>query len=570
MMTVHVLHAGDGYTYLTRQVASGDVARRRGEALTDYYTAEGNPPGRWVGTGRAAMDVHGLVSEAQMKALFGEGLHPDAQARMQAALARGMSVEQAEASVRLGRRFPVIDHTGEVWRERLDAAYEAFHREHGRRPERGPERDLIRWTVATELFRETQQREPTDDAELKAFIARVARPPRQPVAGVDLVFTPVKSVSVLWALGDEHIRAQVEAAHEAAWQRAFAFVEREAALTRTGKAGIAQVDTNGSGGGGVRSSGLALWGSEPAHARRGVREGARPGRGVAGVGHAGVARDGGRRPARPTTPRWRTSCAPGSGCGSSNGRRAGGSGRCARSTASQPELLRVFSSRRAQVESGYEQALARYRAAHGHDAPRAVQYRLAQEATLAGRPAKDQPRSWADARREWLAQAGEVLSRGPFGLGGDVERVVRRVVGHGTPDAVVDESAREALARAAVESVAESRSTWTRWHIRAEVHRLSRGLNLDPAARDGLVDEVTARALSRECVLLEAPEANPAPEALCRRDGASVYTVHGMGRYTSERLILAVEDRLLAAARERTTMATADPVLDAAAAAVGA
>ena len=82
------------------------------------------------------------------------------------------------------------------------------------------------------------------------------------------------------------------------------------------------------------------------------------------------------------------------------------------------------------------------------------------------------------------------------------------------------------------------------------------------------MDEVTERALSRECLLLEAPEANPAPDALCRRDGASVYTVHGMGRYTSERLILAVEDRLLAAARERTTMATADPVLDAAAAAL--
>ena len=148
MMTVHVLHAGDGYTYLTRQVASGDVTRRRGEALTDYYMVDGNPPGRWVGTGRAAMDVHGPVSEVQMKALFGEGVHPDARARMQAALARGLSVEQAEASVRLGRRFPMMDPTGEVWRERLDAAYEAFGREHGRRPERGPERDLIRWTVA--------------------------------------------------------------------------------------------------------------------------------------------------------------------------------------------------------------------------------------------------------------------------------------------------------------------------------------------------------------------------------------------------------------------------------------
>ena len=161
-----------------------------------------------------------------------------------------------------------------------------------------------------------------------------------------------------------------------------------------------------------------------------------------------------------------------------------------------------------------------------------------------------------------------MLSRGPFGLGGDVERVVRRVVGHGTPHTVVDELARDELARAAVEAVAESRSTWTRWHIRAEVHRLSRGLNLAPQARDGVVDEVTERALSRECVLLEAPEANWAPEGLCRRDGASMYTVHGMGRYTSERLILAVEDRLLAAARERTTVASADRSWTAAAAAV--
>ena len=40
MMPVHVLHAGDGYTYLTRQVASGDHQSLRGEALSDYYTAE--------------------------------------------------------------------------------------------------------------------------------------------------------------------------------------------------------------------------------------------------------------------------------------------------------------------------------------------------------------------------------------------------------------------------------------------------------------------------------------------------------------------------------------------------
>jgi len=49
---------------------------------------------------------------------------------------------------------------------------------------------------------------------------------------------------------------------------------------------------------------------------------------------------------------------------------------------------------------------------------------------------------------------------------------------------------------------------------------------------------------------------------LQRADGESVYSVHGTSRYTCERLILAVEDRLLAAARTRTSTATAGPVLD--------
>jgi len=51
MMTVHVLHAGEGYTYLTRQVAIGDHQRLRGEALADYYTADGSAPGCWVAVG---------------------------------------------------------------------------------------------------------------------------------------------------------------------------------------------------------------------------------------------------------------------------------------------------------------------------------------------------------------------------------------------------------------------------------------------------------------------------------------------------------------------------------------
>jgi len=62
MMTVHVLHAGDGYTYLTRQVASGDHQPLRGQALSEYYLAGGNPPGRWVGT----RPPHAAVSDPEL------------------------------------------------------------------------------------------------------------------------------------------------------------------------------------------------------------------------------------------------------------------------------------------------------------------------------------------------------------------------------------------------------------------------------------------------------------------------------------------------------------------------
>src|ERR1019366_8434520 len=185
------------------------------------------------------------VSEAQMKALFGEGLHPDAGAHIHEALGRGVDRETALAGVRLGRRFPTIDQSHEVWRERLNAAYAEFETAHGHRPERGPERDLVRWNVAQQLFLQAHQRDPRDDSELKAFFTQVARPPRQPVAGVDLVFTPVKSASVLWALGDDRVRDQVEQAHEAAWRRALSYIETHGARTRTGAAGVAQIDTHG-------------------------------------------------------------------------------------------------------------------------------------------------------------------------------------------------------------------------------------------------------------------------------------------------------------------------------------
>ena len=55
MMTVHKLTAGDGYQYLIRQVAALDDTHRGKGALGDYYSSKGETPGRWGGSGLAAL-----------------------------------------------------------------------------------------------------------------------------------------------------------------------------------------------------------------------------------------------------------------------------------------------------------------------------------------------------------------------------------------------------------------------------------------------------------------------------------------------------------------------------------
>jgi hypothetical protein len=190
-------------------------------------------------------------------------------------------------------------------------------------------------------------------------------------------------------------------------------------------------------------------------------------------------------------------------------------------------LLKAFSSRRAEIEGGYQAALEEYRATHGHDAPRHVQYKLAQEATLANRPTKNHPRSWAHARQTWFSQAREVLCTNPFGGQPEVEAMVRGVLGRGMQPSEADVVDVADLARRVIENVAESRSTWTRWHVQAEVQRLTRAEVIAPDQRDDLVAAITAKALLGESLQISAPDLNPTPDALQRRDGESVYTVHG-------------------------------------------
>ena len=85
-MSLHKLTAGSGYDYLTRQVAALDATEKGHIGLASYYTERGESPGVWVGSGMEGIDGLGVgdpVTAEQMRALFGCGLHPLAELRLQ-------------------------------------------------------------------------------------------------------------------------------------------------------------------------------------------------------------------------------------------------------------------------------------------------------------------------------------------------------------------------------------------------------------------------------------------------------------------------------------------------------
>jgi TrwC relaxase len=104
----------------------------------------------------------------------------------------------------------------------------------------------VRTQVAREFFLAEHGREPVNALELAAQIAKDSRPRTQTVAGYDLTFSPVKSVSMLWAVADPAVAAVIERAHQAAVKEALAFIEEHALFTRTWwPQGIRQVNVGG-------------------------------------------------------------------------------------------------------------------------------------------------------------------------------------------------------------------------------------------------------------------------------------------------------------------------------------
>lgn len=151
-----------------------------------------------------------------MQALFGSGLHPLAQQRRERLEGPDLTCADFRAVTRLGLPYKVYDaRTSPRSRCRLPSGSRTTPPPSGTRdyPVSAQDRARIRTQVALEFFRDEHHRDPVDARDLSGTIAKHSRPRTTAVGGYDLTFSPVKSVSALWAVAPPDIAAQVGFAH---------------------------------------------------------------------------------------------------------------------------------------------------------------------------------------------------------------------------------------------------------------------------------------------------------------------------------------------------------------------
>ena len=238
-MTLRVVNSGTGYEYLLRSVATND-GPTDAPSLSKYYDAKGTPPGRWLGSGLAGLNTEtvslgGEVTESQMAALYGVGLHPDADMKM--------SEGQRIKDVQLGRPFANFTNDVPVLVALRDA--ERRHRQTTGTLMSKQERAELVQDIGREFFIEEHGVEPQSGREVVNWVNGLKDNVRQSVSGFDLTFSPAKSVSVAWALSDEETARRIEALHHQAVKEAIAWAEDNVIFTRSGKQGREQIKTKG-------------------------------------------------------------------------------------------------------------------------------------------------------------------------------------------------------------------------------------------------------------------------------------------------------------------------------------
>ncbi|MCK0111898.1 relaxase domain-containing protein [Ornithinimicrobium sp. F0845] len=540
-MTIHRLTAGSGYDYLTRQVARQDATETGHSGLGSYYTAKGEAPGVWVGAGMAG--IAGLAAGDQVTAehmtrLFGTGEHPLGD----------------ESGHMLGRPFRVYGGRDDITPFRIEVARRCESRNKSLglpvdHPVPVEERAKIRTQVGLEMFRREHGRDPFDERELAGLIAKQSRQRTTAVAGFDLAFSPVKSVSTLWAVADRPLALNIEAAHQAAVRDALAYLEKEALFTRTGKDGVQQVDVRGMVAAAFTHRDSRA-GDPDLHTHVAVANKVQTvtdGRWLsvdsrmmfkATVSASEVYNTALEAHLRPLGLTFAVRPdAPGQDARKRPVREVVGV---------DPQLNERWSTRRANIQTRRGQLAAQFQDEHGRPPNPVESIQLAQQATLETRDAKHEPRSEAEQRQAWRAEALDVLGD-QASVQAMVDRALAGTRTHGVGEQV-DTEWIEATAERVLDTVQSSRSAWQVWHVRAEAQRRVRGADVTMESTEALVEELTARVLQGSMAMRGSDEDQIVdPPVLRRADGSSVYSIAGSRWFTSTG-VLEAEQRLVDAA----------------------
>jgi conjugative relaxase-like TrwC/TraI family protein len=517
-VSMRVMSAGRGYDYLLKSVVRGDRDMDGSTALTRYYTEEGTPPGRWLGSG-----LHALGN--------GEIRQGDEVTPQQLALLLGSGRDPVTGSP-LGRAFPEYDGV----KARVAARVANLPRDLS---------DVQRREAAAEIARE-----------------EVAAGTRRAVAGYDFTFSVPKSVSVLWGVADAGTQALILEAHHQAMEEVLAFLEREVATTRRGvdagdgavaqadvvgivataydhwdsRVGDPQLHTHVVISNKVKTAGDGRWRSldgRPLHAAvvaLSAHYNAVLADRITGVlGVEWERRDRGKN----HNPAWELELVPES-------------------------LICEFSSRSRMIEEATDRLIAEYVARHGHrpSATRTIELRA--KATLETRPEKV-IRSLFDLTTEWRRRAQTILKASPVEW---ARRVTARPVAR--PMLRADDIPLHVVADVGVSVVgvvSEKRSTWRYWNLWAEASRQTIGWRFATVEDREAVIGMVVDAAERQSLRLTPPELATSPEVFRRADGSTVFRPRHSVVFTSAEL-LAAEDRLLARSEDRTAPAVGRDVIE--------
>lgn len=554
VMSLAKLSAGEGYEYYTRVIATHDANERRTTGIDDYYSEKGESPGVWLGAGLASLgiDEGEQVTEAQMRALLGEGLHPNADAIIDAAITEQVAlgakpkdaIRYALKQAQLGRPYSRYTTAAGSYRHECAKALTEWNTMHGRDPRAAvpaEERRRIRTEVALRMFTDDVGRAPLNSRELSGWIARASRPSKTAVAGFDLTFSPVKSVSTLWAVAPREVSEQIEDAHHAAIRDVISFIESEVLYTRVGRHSVRQVEV----------AGLIATGFDHRDSRAGDPDlhthlvisnnvlrgdgkwGAIDGRMIYRYNVTCSEMYNTRLEAHLETSLGLVFADRGEVVDKRPVREVVGV---------DANLAAEWSKRGRAIRSATAQLAAKFEQDHGREPTALELVDLSQQATLSTRASKHAARSRAEQRAAWRADAVAVL-----GSDAAVDAMVSTALAQQIPERDrIDDAWIHTVAARTVEVVSGTRATWQHHHIRAEAERQLRG-RVAPDDWAGVVARVTDTALAEPISIPRGiHDTTPTVAALARSDGSSVYTTARSTLHTSPQ-ILAAEQRLIEA-----------------------